>query len=108
MGERLMIMSHSIAHALAETANNQLIEESNKALHIRGICLVGNDAPITREEALAQMTECAQRATAIWRAATIFIVPPLADAAHEIGRVRSMYRVCMREIATHLKYVVTP
>ena len=101
------MMSHSIAHALATTACDRLIEEANKALHIRGICLA-TGATITREEALAQIAECAQRATAIWRAAAIFIVLPLADATHEMSRVRSMYRVCMREIATHLKYVVTP
>ena len=102
-----MIMSHSIAHALATTACNRLVEEQLQALHIRGQSLA-DDAPFTREEALAQMAECAQRATAIWRAAAIFIVPPLADAAHEMGRVRAMYRNCMHGIATHLKYVVTP
>lgn len=102
-----MIMSHSIAHALATTACDRLVAELFKALHIRNVSLI-DDAPITREEALAQMAECAQQATTVWRAAAIFIVPPLADAVHELGRVRAMYRTCMRDIATHIKYVVTP
>jgi hypothetical protein len=102
-----MIMSHSIAHALATTACDRLVEEALNALQIRSQSMA-DDAPFTREEALAQMAECAQRATTLWRAAAIFIVPPLADAAHEMGRVRATYRVCMRDIGTHLKYVVAP
>lgn len=101
------MMSHSIAHTLATTACDRLVEQLFIALHLRNISLI-DDAPITREEALAQMTECAQRTTDLWRAAAIFIVPPLADAAHEMGRVRAMYRTCMRDIAMHMKYVVTP
>lgn len=102
-----MIMSHSIAHALATTACERLIEEQLKALQICGQSLA-DDAPFTREEALAQIAECTQRATMLWRAAAIFIVPPLADAAHEMGRVRVMYRTCMRAIATHMRSVVSP
>ena len=94
-------MSHSIAHALAEKAINALLDEQMKASEFQGRAIYSKSAT-AREEALAQITVCAQRCTELWRAAGFFIVPPLADAVPELDKVRGAYRSVMYRIGGHM------
>lgn len=98
-------MSYSIAHLMAETAREKLMEQEMAAGSFPYKCRAhhpGIAAEITREDALARLTECAQRATEVWHASVIFISPPLAGSVHELDRVRIMYRVIMQHIAHHM------